>query len=89
MTRTGAIAAARGVVAVPPIANAWRDIEKARDHQQQRRGDGGDSPGSDLLTTWPGQAREIVLDGEIAVSDDRGVTHIDDLQDASAGHRPG
>jgi hypothetical protein len=35
-----------------------------------------------------GQAREIVLDGEIAVSDDRGVTHIDDL-DAIAGHRPG
>jgi hypothetical protein len=34
------------------------------------------------------QAREIVLDGEIAVPDDRGVTHIDDLQDAIAGHRP-
>jgi hypothetical protein len=41
------------------------------------------------LTTWPGQAREIVPDGEIAVSDDRGVTQIDDLQDAIAGHRPG
>jgi hypothetical protein len=32
-----------------------------------------------------GQAREIVLYGEIAVSDDRGVTHIDDRQDAIAG----
>ncbi|HEX3350156.1 MAG TPA: hypothetical protein VHS58_18860 [Acetobacteraceae bacterium] len=31
-----------------------------------------------------GQARENVLDGEIAVFDDRGVTRIDDLQD---GHR--
>jgi hypothetical protein len=35
-----------------------------------------------------GQAREIVLDGEFAVSDDRGVTHIDDRQDAIAGRRP-
>ena len=32
-----------------------------------------------------GQARDIVLDGEIAVPDDRGVTHIDDLQDAIVG----
>jgi bifunctional non-homologous end joining protein LigD len=32
--------------------------------------------------------REIVLDGEIAVPDDRGVTHISDLQDAIAGRRP-
>jgi hypothetical protein len=31
-----------------------------------------------------GQARENVLDGEIAVFDDCGVTRIDDLQD---GHR--
>jgi ATP-dependent DNA ligase len=31
--------------------------------------------------------REIVLDGEIAVPDDRGVTHISDLQDAIAGRR--
>jgi hypothetical protein len=30
-----------------------------------------------------GQAREIVLDGEIAVSDDRSVTHID----AAGRHR--
>ena len=36
-----------------------------------------------------GQAREIVLDGEIAVSDDRGITHIDDRQDAIAGYGPG
>ena len=35
-----------------------------------------------------GQARDIVLDGEIAVPDDRGVTQIDDLQDAIAGYRP-
>jgi hypothetical protein len=34
------------------------------------------------------QACEIVLDREIAAPDDRGVTHIDDLQDAIAGHRP-
>jgi ATP-dependent DNA ligase len=32
--------------------------------------------------------REIVLDGEIAVPDDRGVTHISELQDAIAGRRP-
>jgi hypothetical protein len=32
-------------------------------------------------SAWAGQAHEIVLDGEIAVLDDRGVTHIDDLQD--------
>jgi ATP-dependent DNA ligase len=32
-------------------------------------------------------AREIVLDGEIAVLDDRGVTDIDDLQDVIVGHR--
>jgi hypothetical protein len=50
---------------------------------------GSDDPGSDLLTTWPGRHEEIVLDGEIAVSNDRGVTHIDDLQDAIAGHPPG
>jgi hypothetical protein len=49
---------------------------------------GGDGSGSDLLTTWPEQAREIVLDGEIAVSDDA-VSRIDELQDAIAGHRPG
>jgi hypothetical protein len=36
-----------------------------------------------------GQAREIGLDGEIAVSNDRSVTHIDDLRDAISGHRPG
>jgi hypothetical protein len=39
-----------------------------------------------------GQARENVLDGEIAVFDDRGVTRIDDLQDghrrATAGLKP-
>jgi hypothetical protein len=34
------------------------------------------------------QAGEIVLDCEIEAPDDRGVTHIDDLQDAIAGHRP-
>ena len=34
------------------------------------------------------QAREIVLDREIAAPDDRVVTHIDDLQDVIAGHRP-
>ena len=28
------------------------------------------------------------VDGEIDVPDDRGVTHIDDLQDPIAGHRP-
>ena len=39
---------------------------------------------ADLLTTWPEQAREIVLDGEIAVSDDA-VSRIDDLQDAISG----
>jgi hypothetical protein len=39
-------------------------------------------------SAWAGQACEIVLDGEIAVPDDRGVTHIDDLQDAIAGRRP-
>jgi bifunctional non-homologous end joining protein LigD len=32
--------------------------------------------------------REIVLDGEIAVPDDRGVTHISDLQDAIEQRRP-
>src|SRR5207245_6602784 len=32
--------------------------------------------------------REIVLDGEIAVPDDRGVTQIGDLQDAIARRRP-
>ena len=32
--------------------------------------------------------REIVLDGEIAVPDDRGVTHIGDLQDAIEQRRP-
>jgi hypothetical protein len=31
-------------------------------------------------------AREIVLDGEIAVPNYRGVTDIDDLQDAIAGN---
>ena len=36
-----------------------------------------------------GQARQIVLDGEIAVSDNHGVTHIDDRQDAIAGYGPG
>ena len=50
---------------------------------------GGDEPGSDLLTTWPGRHAEIVLDGEIAVSDNHGVTHIDDRQDAIAGYGPG
>ena len=35
-----------------------------------------------------GLGREIVLDGEIAVPDDRGVTHISDLQDAIAHRRP-
>jgi hypothetical protein len=39
-------------------------------------------------SAWAEQAHEIVLDGEIAVLDDRGVTHIDDLQDAIARHRP-
>jgi len=39
-------------------------------------------------SAWARQAHEIMLDGEIAVLDDRGVTHIDDLQDAIAGHRP-
>jgi hypothetical protein len=34
-------------------------------------------------SAWAGQAREIVLDGEIAVP--RGATHIDDLRDAFAG----
>jgi hypothetical protein len=38
-------------------------------------------------SAWAGQPREIVLDGEIAVPDDRGVAHIDDLQDAIAEHR--
>jgi len=42
------------------------------------------SPFLDLLPL----DREIVLDGEIAVPDDRGVTHISDLQDAIAGRRP-
>ena len=37
-------------------------------------------------STWAGQAREIVLHGEIA--EPRGVTLIDDLQDAIARHRP-
>jgi bifunctional non-homologous end joining protein LigD len=32
--------------------------------------------------------REIVLDGEIAVPDDRGVTHIGHLQDALDGRQP-
>jgi hypothetical protein len=32
---------------------------------------------------------EIVLDGEIAVSDNHCVTHIDDRQDAIAGYGPG
>ena len=50
---------------------------------------GGDEPGSDLSTTWPGRHAEIVLDGEIAVSDNHGVTHIDDRQDAIAGYGPG
>jgi hypothetical protein len=34
------------------------------------------------------QAGEIVLDCEIGAPDDRSVTHVDDLQDAIAGHRP-
>jgi hypothetical protein len=29
-----------------------------------------------------------MFDGEIAVPDDRGIAHIDDLQDAIVGHRP-
>jgi hypothetical protein len=33
-------------------------------------------------------AREITLDGEIVVPNDRGVAPIDDLQDAIAGQRP-
>jgi hypothetical protein len=37
---------------------------------------------------WAGQAREIALDGEIAVPDERGVTPIDDLHDDVVGHRP-
>ena len=43
---------------------------------------------ADLLTTWPEQAREIVLDGEIAVSDDAVATH---RQPAGRHlrHRPG
>jgi hypothetical protein len=28
-----------------------------------------------------------MFDGEIAVPDDRGIAHIDDLQDAIVGHR--
>jgi hypothetical protein len=50
---------------------------------------GGDEPGFRSVDNIAGQAREIVLDGEIAVSDHRGVTHIDDRQDAIAGHGPG
>src|SRR5215467_14477865 len=41
------------------------------------------SPFRDLLS----YQREIVLDGEIAVPDERGVTHIGDLQDAIAGRQ--
>jgi hypothetical protein len=33
-----------------------------------------------------GRAREIVRDDVIAMSDDRGVSHIDDLKEAIAGH---
>jgi hypothetical protein len=43
-----------------------------------------------LPFAWAGQAppRQTMFDGEIAVSDDRGIAHIDDLQDAIVGHRP-
>jgi hypothetical protein len=61
---TKAIAAGRGVVAIPPIANAsaatqrqWAAVVRLRS---------GDN--------MAGQARVIVRDGEIAVSDDRGRT---------------
>jgi hypothetical protein len=64
------------------------EIEKADYHQQQRKGNGRRWSGLRSGDNMAGQAREIVLDGEIAVSDDRGVTHIDDLQDAFAGRRP-
>jgi hypothetical protein len=39
------------------------------------------------VSAWAGQASEIVLDCEIAVPDDRHVTHIEDLWDAIAGYR--
>jgi len=42
------------------------------------------SPFDELLSS----RREMLLDGEIAVPDDRGVTHIGDLQDAIAERRP-
>ena len=59
-------------------------MEKARDHQQPRRGDGQQWSRLRSVDNMDGQARENVLDGEIAVLDDRGVTRIGDLQD---GHR--
>jgi bifunctional non-homologous end joining protein LigD len=42
------------------------------------------APFRELITSGLGMA----LDGEIAVLDDRGVTHIGGMQDAIFGHRP-
>jgi hypothetical protein len=65
------------------------ELVSLRDHRQQRRGEGRRWAGLRSVDNMAGQAREIVLDGEIAVSDDLGVTHIDDRQDAIAGYGPG
>jgi hypothetical protein len=65
------------------------ELVSLRDHRQQRRRDGRRWAGLRSVDNIAGQAREIVLDAEIAVSDNRGVTHIDDRQNAIAGYGPG
>ena len=59
------------------------ELVSLRDHRQQRRRNGRRWSGLRSVENMAGQAREIVLDGEIAVSDDRSVTHID----AAGRHR--
>jgi hypothetical protein len=64
------------------------EVEKARDHQQQDRGDGRRWFGLRSVDNIAGAGTRDRADGEIAVSDDA-VSRIGDLQDAIAGHRPG
>jgi hypothetical protein len=51
------------------------ELVSLRDHRQQRRRKWAAMVGLRSVDNIAEQAREIVLDGEIAVSDDRSVTH--------------